>query len=110
MRPRVAGATRVKINILPRAWADLEDGAAFYERQCTGLGDVFADHLVAQIRELKTTHGIHPLVEGGFHRFVTDQRFPFAVYYRCDARGIFIFAVLDCRRDPATIRERLSGE
>ena len=110
MCSRLAGATRVKINILPRAWADLEDGAAFYERQCSGLGEIFVDHLSGQIRQLKTAHGIHPLVPGGFHRFVTDQRFPFAVYYRCDARGIFIFAVLDCRRDPATIRERLSGE
>ena len=100
----------MKINILPRAWADLEDGAAFYERQCAGLGKVFADHLVAQIRQLKTTHGIHPLVPGRFHRFVTDQRFPFAVYYRFDSHAVFVFAVLDCRRDPSVIRRRLSTE
>ena len=106
----MADATRVKINILPRAWADLEDGAAFYERQCAGLGQVFADHLVAQIRQLKTTRGIHPLVRGRFHRFVTDQRFPFAVYYRFDSHAVFIFAVLDCRSDPSAIRRRLSSE
>ena len=106
----MADATRVKINILPRAWADLEDGAAFYERQCAGLGQVFADHLVAQIRQLKTTRGIHPLVRGRFHRFVTDQRFPFAVYYRFDSHAVFIFAVLDCRRYPLAIRRRLFTE
>ena len=110
MRSRLAGATRVKINILPRAWADLEDGAAFYERQCAGLGEIFVGHLSGQIRQLKTTHGIHPLVPGRFHRFVTDQRFPFAVYYRAEAHVVFIFAVLDCRRDPADIRLRLATE
>lgn len=106
----MAGATRVKINILPRAWADLEDGAAFYERQCAGLGNVFADHLVAQIRQLKATCGIHPLVPSRFHRFVNDQRFPFAIYYRFASHAVFIFAVLDCRRDPSAIRRRLSAE
>lgn len=89
----------MKINILPRAWADLEDGAAFYERQFAGLGDVFVDHLVAQIRQLKGTHGIHPVVPGHFHRLITDQRFPFAVYCR-----------FDCRLDPAAIRQRLATE
>ena len=106
----MAHATRVKINIIPRAWADLEDGAAFYERQCDGLGDVFTDHLVAQIHQLKTNCGIHPLVPGRFHRFITDLRFPFAVYYRFDALTVFIFAILDCRRDPADIRLRLATE
>jgi hypothetical protein len=35
------------------------------------------------------------------------RRFPFAVYYRVESDGVVVYAVLDCRRDPAWTRERL---
>ncbi len=100
----------VRLLVLPEAWADLEAGVDFYDRQVAGLGGAFLDHLLAQIRSLQTKHGIHPTVAGRFHRFVTDQRFPYAIYYRFDDAAIFVYAVLDCRRSPAWIRLRLAGE
>ena len=36
-----------------------------------------------------------------------SKRFPFAVFYTVRGETVFIRAVLDCRRDPAWIRERL---
>ena len=36
-----------------------------------------------------------------------SKRFPFAVYYRIVENEILVYAVLDCRRDPAWIRKRL---
>jgi hypothetical protein len=36
-----------------------------------------------------------------------SRRFPFAVFYTFQNDTVFVQAVLDCRRDPAWIRERL---
>jgi hypothetical protein len=37
------------------------------------------------------------------------KRFPFALYYLIEESSIDIYAILDCRRDPSWIRERLAG-
>ena len=42
----------------------------------------------------------------GCHRLLA-KRFPFAVYYRIQDKVILVYAILDCRRDPAWIRNRL---
>jgi hypothetical protein len=44
----------------------------------------------------------------GFHRMLI-RRFPFALYYLVEATTIDIYAILDCRRDPSWIRERLES-
>ena len=36
------------------------------------------------------------------------KRFPFAVYYLIKESSIDIYAILDCRRDPIWIRDRLA--
>ena len=43
-----------------------------------------------------------------FYRLLA-RRFPFAIYYRVERSTIDIYAILDCRRDPSWIRERLFG-
>jgi hypothetical protein len=37
------------------------------------------------------------------------RRFPFALYYLVEATTIDIYAILDLRRDPSWIRERLGS-
>jgi len=36
------------------------------------------------------------------------KRFPFALYYLINESSIDIYAILDCRRDPIWIRDRLA--
>jgi hypothetical protein len=46
----------------------------------------------------------------GFHFYdhrLLSKRFPFAIYYRIESDEVRVYAVLDCRRDPAWIRKRL---
>lgn len=81
------------------------EGFRFYEAQAGGLGDYFLDSLSADIDSLRIYAGIHPL-HSGQHRLLS-KRFPFAVYYEVDGNVARINAVLDCRRDPAWIEERL---
>ncbi|MDI6794613.1 MAG: hypothetical protein QME81_17390, partial [bacterium] len=41
-------------------------------------------------------------------RMVSSNRFPFAIYYRIDNNMVLVYAVLDCRRNPAWIKDRLT--
>lgn len=96
----------MKVEILDEAMQDLVDGARFYARQGEGLGEYFLDSLFADIDALQIYGGI-PAREFGYHRALA-KRFPFAVYYRVENQVVRVRAVLDCRRDPAWIRQRLT--
>ena len=39
-----------------------------------------------------------------------SKRFPFAIYYKINNDGILVYAVLDCRKNPAWIKGRLEGD
>ena len=93
------------MRILAAAEKDLEDGYRFYERQSPGLGSYFLDSLYSDIDSLTYFAGIHRLVFG-YHRLLS-KRFPFAVYYQIAEDIVVVKAVLDCRRNPSWIRERL---
>jgi len=73
--------------------------------QQTGLGRYFLDSLCSDIDSLKFFCGIHPVIFGQ-HRLLS-KRFPFAVYYRIESEVVRIYAVLDCRKNPAWTRGRL---
>jgi len=95
----------MKIEILDEALQDLIDGFRFYEKQAEGLGEYFLDSLFSDIDSLQVYAGIHSL-HFGYHRFLS-KRFPFAIYYRVKRKTVRVYAILDCRRDPAWIRDRL---
>ena len=95
----------MQIKILSGAEKDLEDGFHFYESQSPGLGSYFLGSLFSDVDSLAFFGGIHQVVFG-YHRHLS-KRFPFAVYYRISENVVVVFAVLDCRRNPSWIRERL---
>lgn len=96
----------MKIQILEEAENDLIDGFSFYERQVPGLGAYFLDSVFADMESLYLYAGIHAM-HFGYHRLLA-KRFPFAIYYQIRNSVIQIYAILDCRRAPAWIRNRLS--
>ncbi len=57
------------------------------------------------IESLKLFAGIQ-VQHFSFHR-VLSNRFPFGIYYLVEEEFISVYAVLDLRRDPAWIRQRL---
>lgn len=95
----------MRINILSSAEIDLEEGHQFYESQAEGLGSYFLDTLYSDIDSLAYFAGMHRIVLG-YHRLLS-KRFPFAVYYRVADDAVIVFAVLDCRRNPSWIRDKL---
>ena len=96
----------MKVRILTSAYNDLAAGREFYSRQGEGLGDYFFDSVFADIDSLSLYGGIHRQIFG-FHRRLAT-RFPYVIYYQIGRSGEgIVFRVLDCRRDPATIRSAL---
>ena len=97
----------MKIRILTSASRDLVDGFRFYEKQAAGVGEYFIDSLYADIDSLLVNAGMHSVHFGKYHRLLS-KRFPFAIYYRVENQEALVHAVLDCRRNPAWIRQKLS--
>ena len=95
----------MRIEILNLAIEDLIQGFRFYESQSKGLGDYFIDSIFSDIESLQLYAGIHTHYFG-YHRLLA-KRFPFAIYYRLKKEIVRVYAVLDCRRNPAGIRDRL---
>ncbi|MEI6563882.1 MAG: type II toxin-antitoxin system RelE/ParE family toxin [bacterium] len=95
----------MNVTVLEDALADLTDGYRFYERQSGGLGTYFLDSLWSDIDSLAFFGGIHPTYLG-YHRLLS-KRFPFAVFYRMEGNAVQVRAILDCRRNPAWIREKM---
>ncbi|MEJ5366303.1 MAG: type II toxin-antitoxin system RelE/ParE family toxin [Desulfosoma sp.] len=95
----------MKVKILDSAERDLEEGYHFYESLSPGLGSYFLDSLYSDIDSLAFFAGIHRVVHG--HHRLLSKRFPFAVYYKVLEKEVVVIAVLDCRRNPSWIREKL---
>jgi len=95
----------MKIKILESAEKDLENGFKFYDRQLKGLGNYFLDSPYSDIESLHPYAGIHSQ-HFGYHRLLS-KKFPFAIYYRIKDKVVGVYAVLDCRQNPAWTRERL---
>ena len=94
------------LRILASAKSDLEEGYRFYEAQNNGLGEYFITSVEADIESLRLYAGIHPIVYKDFYRSLC-RIFPFAIYYLKSADVATIYAVVDCRRDPAWTRHHL---
>lgn len=84
----------------------MTDGYWFYEDQEAGLGNYFLQSIYDDLGRLSRTGGVHRRVPGGYHR-VKSRRFPYLIYYRVSANNVEVFAVIDGRRSPQWIRERL---
>lgn len=95
----------MRVQVLEEATADLADGFRFYERQADGLGDYFLDSLWSDIQSLRLYGGIHA-IHNGYHRF-SPNVFLTPFTYHIEDGVVRVRAVLDCRRDPNWISEKL---
>lgn len=95
----------MRVTILDEAEQDVIDGFRFYESQDVGLGEYFVDSIFSDLDSLQLYAGIHAH-HFGYYRLLS-RRFPFAIYYRIAAKSVRVHAILDCRRNPKWIEERL---
>ncbi len=96
----------MKLNILDTARDDLINGFYFYEQQQQGIGHYFLKSLYSDIEDLIATAGSHPIHYNKFYRKLS-VKFPYAIYYQTDNQNINVYAVLDCRKEPTWIKNKL---
>ena len=97
----------IDVQISEDALQDLNEGFWFYEAQKAGLGEYFATCLRSDIDGLRVSAGVHRVVYRDYHRLLSKV-FPHGIFYTVDKVGAVVWAVIDLRRSPAWIRERLT--
>jgi len=98
----------IGVRISQDALQDLNDGFLFYQAQGSGLGEYFAACIRADIEGLKVSAGVHRVVYQDYHRLLS-RVFPHGIFYTLEGDCAMVWAVIDLRRDPAWIREKLKA-
>ena len=83
---------------------ELFGAADFYEREASGLGDLFLDEIEADLVRLKNHPRSGARILGPVRKLV-NQRFPYKIVYRLDpvpegGLEIFILAIAHDKRRP----------
>ncbi len=97
----------MNIVITLSAAEDIAEGFLYYEDKEFGLGHYFETSVLSDIRSLHLYAGLHEVWFERYFRKVCDT-FPYALFYRIENEHVLVYAVLDLRRDPAWIRNRLN--
>lgn len=84
----------MEIKYLEEVEFDLQDGRTFYDEQQLGIGDYFADSILADAESLLFYAGTHSN-HFGFFRLL-GKTFPFAIYYLINDDQISVCAILIC--------------
>ncbi len=98
----------MKLRIGVAARNDLIEGYYFYEDSDERVGDYFLATLYSDIESLRIFGGIHRKAYKSLYRALS-RKFPFAVYYTIENKEVVVRAVLDCRREPSWIRNRIKN-
>jgi plasmid stabilization system protein ParE len=85
---------------------DLSNGADFYERQQSGIGQIYWDSILSDLKSLQFYAGIHPK-QFGLYKMLA-KRYLFAIYYQVETTTVIIHAILPMKRDPGWFKQRLS--
>jgi len=94
------------VNIQPRAEAEADEAAAWYEAEQPGLGIEFLLELDAAIeRAAETPLGYAPVFLEA--RRVLTRRFPFAVYFVYERDVVEVFAILHQQRASSLWQSRV---
>jgi hypothetical protein len=75
----------------------------------SGVGEYFPDSIFSDFESLRLYAGIHSIHFEKYNRLLS-KRFPFAIYYRIEENEVKIYGVLDCRRDPAWLKKRMTTQ
>ena len=95
----------LRVYLRPEAEADIEEAAAWYEKQCDGLGGEFLDAVLSVFETISENPNIYPIVHRHTRRSLI-HRFPFGIYYRIEEESIVVVAVMHGSRHPKRWQKR----
>jgi len=78
---------------------DLAGAYEWYEERCAGLGEEFLTAVDTSFNAIQEYPEMFVRVHNEVRRAVVS-RFPYAVFYRVEARRVVVLAVLHMGRDP----------
>ena len=78
---------------------DLAAGFGYYEDQAQGLGDEFLAAVDSGFDAIESYPEMFAQAHGEVRRAVVS-RFPYAIFYRVEARRVVVLTVLHTARDP----------
>lgn len=93
------------VYLRPEAEADIDEAAAWYERQRESLGHQFLEETLNAFERIAAGPEMYPALYRGTRRAVI-HRFPFAVFYRVEDDSILVIAVMHGSRHPRRWKER----
>jgi len=95
----------IRVNVQPRAEAEADEAAAWYEAQQPGLGIEFLLEPDAAIEKAAEVPLAYSMILREVRR-VLVRRFPYAVYFTFEREFIEVFAVLHQQRAPSRWQSR----
>jgi len=95
----------LRVHIRPEAEADIEEAAAWYEKQYEGLSDEFLDEVLSACETISENPNMYPVVHRHTRRAII-HRFPFGIYYRIEEELIVVVAVMHGSRHPKQWQSR----
>lgn len=95
----------MKVRIADSAWSDIDSAIEYYHSVSYGLGSHFLNSILSDIESISFYAGIHYKEHNHFR--LISKRFPFAIYYIILNDTAIVEAVIDCRSNPESIKERL---
>jgi plasmid stabilization system protein ParE len=98
----------VNLSVSASALQDLEEAAAWYEREKPGLGDDLANAFEAAAHRIRE----RPEIGSAFwidERKLVMRRFPDSVIYRVEDETVFVLAFAHHRRKPGYWRDEGPG-
>ena len=95
----------IDVCVRPEARADIEQAAAWYERQKPQLGEAVLDEVLDTFDRIAEDPQLYPVVHRQTRRAVI-HRFPFGVFYRIEDDAIVVLAVIHGSRDPRAWQQR----
>lgn len=94
-----------KVNVRPRAAADIRAAQNWYEEQREGLGNEFLASVADTLASLEERPDQLPEYYNGFHRALT-ARFPYKIFFRLEGDLVLVFRVLHAAREHAALLDR----
>jgi toxin ParE1/3/4 len=91
----------MRLDVRPGAQAEIEDAAAWYDGERSGLGLEFIAALDHAFDDLLSAADQNPIwMAGKPYRSVLLRRFPYMVLYRVEPDRVVIVAVAHVKRSP----------
>lgn len=85
---------------------EFDEATDWYDRQQSGLGEAFIEHVQATLDRIRLSPGQFPIVFGVVRQALVE-RFPYSVLFLANPKQITVIAVFHHRRDPLVWQSRV---